>query len=88
MEYTEKQIDELLKIYNELFGTNPPADIVVGYYTQLYARLLVEAIDKEEPITADQLDNAIGNQPYDVVIEQEEKPSKRPQDLIELSDEE
>jgi len=57
--------EEIIKEYLEKFKKMPPNDEVISFYDDFYQDLMKKAIEKNEEITPEILEKAIGNKPYD-----------------------
>lgn len=57
--------EEIIKEYLEKFEKMPPNDEVISFYDDFYQDLMKKAIEKNEEITPEILEKAIGNKPYD-----------------------
>lgn len=68
--------EEIIKEYLEKFEKMPPNDEVISFYDDFYQDLMKKAIEKNEEITPEILEKAIGNKPYDNKQEETTKPNE------------
>ena len=58
------------------FGEEPPQTETMGYKSEIYQFLMMNAIDEGKPITPEKLDEALKNVKYDLVMPKGKKFSK------------
>lgn len=64
---------DLLTLYVATFGEEPPRTVTMGYESDTYQFLMMQALGENKPITPEDLDKALEDEKYDLVIEGERR---------------